>query len=42
MKNGYGIWRGISGDSYIGSWTSGKADGIGVHIWSNGILEVKF
>jgi hypothetical protein len=26
------MWRSIKGDSYIGEWKLGKADGYGVHI----------
>ena len=30
------MWRGARGDSYIGEWKDGKADGVGVHTWVNG------
>jgi hypothetical protein len=30
-----GMWRGVKGDSYIGEWKFGKADGYGVHKWIN-------
>lgn len=36
MKHGSGIWRGNKGDSYLGEWKFGKADGYGVHTWVNG------
>lgn len=36
MKHGSGMWRGPKGDSYIGEWKFGKADGYGVHVWLNG------
>ncbi len=26
----------MNGDSYIGEWKNGFADGYGVHIWVNG------
>jgi hypothetical protein len=35
-KNGYGIWKGVEGDSYIGEWKNNNTDGHGVHIWKNG------
>ncbi len=38
-----GIWKGNKGDSYIGEWKLGKADGMGVHIWINGFfIEKKY
>ncbi len=30
------MWRGSQGDSYIGEWKDGKAEGYGVHTWING------
>ena len=36
MKNGSGIWRGPTGDSYIGEWKNGQANGYGVHTWIYG------
>jgi len=36
MKEGYGVWKGPDGDSYIGEWKQSKADGYGVHVWKNG------
>lgn len=36
MKQGYGIWKGIKNDSYIGEWSASKAHGYGVHTWPNG------
>ena len=27
VKDGYGIWKGVFGDSYIGEWKNSKADG---------------
>jgi len=47
LKHGSGIWKGNKGDSYIGEWKFGKADGYGVifyiyflflkvHVWING------
>jgi len=36
LKHGYGIWKGIFGDSYIGEWKNSRADGYGVHTWRNG------
>jgi len=44
MKHGSGVWKGLKGDSYIGEWKFGKADGYGVniiiilkvHTWING------
>ena len=38
MKHGNGIWRGCKNDSYIGEWKFGKADGYGVHTWTNGFF----
>lgn len=40
MKHGSGIWRGSKGDSYIGEWKFGNADGYGVHTWLNGKQQV--
>jgi len=31
VKDGYGMWRGIFGDSYMGQWVESKAHGHGVH-----------
>ncbi len=39
-KHGSGMWRGTKGDSYIGEWKIGKADGYGVHTWINGNLTI--
>jgi len=36
LKEGHGIWKGSSNDSYIGEWFSSKAHGYGVHTWPNG------
>ena len=36
IKHGSGVWKGNKGDSYIGEWKFGKADGYGVHTWING------
>ena len=36
MKHGTGMWSGATGDSYVGEWKFGKADGFGVHLWING------
>ena len=36
MKHGYGIWKGLHSDSYIGEWRHSKAEGYGVHTWKNG------
>jgi len=41
LRHGSGIWKGNKGDSYIGEWKLGKADGMGVHIWVNGFLIEK-
>lgn len=30
------MWHGCDGDSYIGQWRNSKAEGYGVHIFSNG------
>lgn len=30
------MWKGAKGDSYVGEWKFGKADGYGVHVWING------
>lgn len=30
------MWQGKNGDSYIGEWKQGKAEGYGVHTWING------
>lgn len=30
------MWKGVKGDSYVGEWRMGKADGYGVHVWTNG------
>lgn len=38
LRHGSGIWKGNKGDSYIGEWKLGKADGMGVHIWVNGFF----
>ena len=35
MKHGSGIWKGLKGDSYIGEWKYGKADGYGVNLYFN-------
>ena len=37
-KHGNGMWKGSSGDSYIGGWKNSKAEGYGVHIWTNGVF----
>ena len=36
MKHGYGVWKGIFNDSYIGEWKNNKTEGYGVHVWKNG------
>ena len=36
LKHGYGIWKGLLGDSYIGEWFESKVHGYGVHTWKNG------
>lgn len=43
MRHGYGVWKRLNKnsdqkyqDSYIGEWRNGKAEGYGVHTWSNG------
>ena len=41
LRHGSGIWKGNKGDSYIGEWKLGKADGMGVHIWINGFFIEK-
>lgn len=30
------MWKGPRGDSYIGEWKMGNADGFGIHKWING------
>lgn len=35
-KDGYGVWKGKNGDSYIGEWKNSKAHGYGVHTWPSG------
>ena len=35
-KNGFGIWKGIFNDSYMGEWRDNKVWGYGVHQWTNG------
>ena len=43
MKHGTGIWKGMQGDSYLGEWKNGKADGYRVDTWLNGdIYEGQF
>ena len=30
------MWKGPSGETYIGEWKASKADGYGIHTWPNG------
>ena len=36
VKHGFGIWKGLEGDNYVGEWKEGKVEGYGVHSWKNG------
>ena len=36
VKHGYGVWKGVKGESYIGQWHTGRAQGYGVHVFANG------
>ena len=42
MKHGSGIWKGVKNDEYTGEWKFGKADGYGVHTWTNGFFFMLF
>lgn len=43
IRHGKGVWKKSNKnletgkqDSYVGEWKNSKADGFGVHTWSNG------
>ena len=36
MKHGFGIWKGVDGESYIGEWRMSRVWGYGIHEWVNG------
>lgn len=34
-KHGRGVWKGQSGEYFIGDWKRSKPHGYGMHIWKN-------
>ena len=35
LKEGYGVWKGVANDTYIGEWKDNKPYGFGKHVWGS-------